>query len=232
MSITRYHATPPSQVIGEKVLRLVEDNITDLSMVAVPPSNHLYEIYRWALPTEIGVYISRIGKVASEPVELLVAFDDAAPHEVVGFLLYSPVPTHPEACGVNYMAVKQSHRRRGIGTQLMKMLIGQHPHTELTCQIKKVPFYESLGLQVLDSHNTQVVMNTRSASTPGLMAVLDVKPIYESSEVREHHSALVQRWGLRAMIQAEKQLERHVAQLAQRAKAFVDAQPEAVRAPE
>lgn len=223
VKITRYHAAPPTQALGEQVVQLVHDNITDLSMLSVPPSNHLFEIYQWALPIEIGTYMSRIGRVASEPVELLLAIDESGPVQLIGFLLYSPVPTHPEACGVNYMAVKQSHRRQGIGTSLMKELVAQHPHVELTCPIKKVPFYESVGFQVLDTHSTQVVMNTRSASTVGQMAVLDIAPLYESSDAQAIHHRLAQRWGQKAMAQAKKQLERHAEQLARQSRAFVDA---------
>lgn len=63
--------------------------------------------------------------ITSPPSRGLCQVDDAAGEEVVGFLLYSPVPTHPEACGVNYMAVKQSRRRRGIGSELMKEMVAQ-----------------------------------------------------------------------------------------------------------
>lgn len=223
MPISLYHAAPPINTVSVQVLQLVEDNITDLSQLSVPPSNHLYDIYRWALPVEVAGYLRRIGQVPSEPVELLVAFDDADLKVVTGFLLYCPVPSHPDACGINYMAVRQSHRGRGIGSDLMKMLIARYPHAELTCTVKKVPFYESLGFRVLDTHNTQVVMNTRSASTPGLMAVIDVAPIYESIEAREIHGRLVQRWGRREMLQAEKQLERHAALLERQARTFVEA---------
>jgi len=106
---------------------------------------------------------------------------------------------------------------------MIKELISRYPHTELTCTVKTVPFYESLGFQVLDVHNTQVVMNTRSASTTGMMAIIDVTTIYESQEASEIHKRLVQRWGIREMLRAEKQLERHVAQLQRQARAFVDA---------
>lgn len=221
MLITLYDGAPPSPDVGTQVLALVQDNITDLGMYSIPPSNHLYEIYRWALAIEVGEYMRRIGAVPTEPVELLVAFDDKNPAEVTGFVLFSAVPTHAEACGVNYMAVKQSHRRRGIGGELMKRVVAKYPHTELTCAVKKVPFYESLGFQVIDAHNTQVVMNTRSASSTGLMATLNVAPIYESADAKAIHSHLVQRWGMKEMVKAEKQLHRHVAQLARESEAFV-----------
>ncbi|EKT4479600.1 GNAT family N-acetyltransferase [Pseudomonas putida] len=221
MSIILYETAPPPLSVGNQVLELVADNVTDLSMFAIPASNLLHEVYRWALPVEVGGYLQRIGSVPSEPVVLIVAFADDSPTDVVGFVLYSPVPTHPEACGINYMAVKASHRRRGIGRKLMEMVVDRHNHTELTCAVKKVPFYESLGFRVLDSHNTQVVMNTRDASTTGLMAVLNVTPIYESNEAKLIYDQLVQRWGRKEMINAAKQLERHTAQLTRQAQAFV-----------
>ncbi|MCF5715919.1 GNAT family N-acetyltransferase (plasmid) [Pseudomonas tremae] len=220
MRITRYHTKPPTQAEGDQIIAMVKDYVTDLSLVAVPPSNLLYEFYRWALSTEVGFYMVRIGLTASEPVELLLAFDNATPNEVAGFLLYSPIPTHPEACGVNYMAVKESYRRRGIGSELVKTLIELYPYTELTCAIKKVPFYQSLGFQVLDHHVTQVVMNTRTASCDGEMAIVNVESIYESDEANAVKQSLLQRWGMKEIKRAQKQMERHTDELCRQAEAF------------
>lgn len=212
---------PPQKVVGE-VLELVDANLTDLSMLAVPPSNPLYEVYRWALPCEVHLYIQRIGMIPTAPVELVVAYDDASPGEVVGFLLYLPVPADPEACGVTYMAVKATHRERGIGGAMMRDAVARYPHIELTCPVKKVPFYERIGFRVIDVHNTQVVMNTRSASTSGCMGIVDTGPIYSSAEVKAIHQQLVARWGIKAMANAEKQLQRHVEMLARKSAAYVN----------
>ena len=213
--------TPPPDRVIHQILEIVADNMTDLSMLGLPPSNHLYGVYRWALSYEINLYITRIGKIPTEPVELIVAYDDGNDTDVVGFLLYLPVPSHPDACGVTYMAVKQSHRRRGIGSAMMHKCIARYPHVELTCFVKKVPFYESLGFQVLDTQNTQVVMNTRSASTTGMMAIVNTAPILNLPQVKQIHANLVQRWGIREMAKAEKQLERHIEQLKRQAVSFV-----------
>lgn len=221
MPVTLYHTAPPEASVGSQVLELVDENITELSMLAVPPSNLLFEVYRWALRVEIALYLQRVGREPSAPMEVLVSLSDDVPGEVTGFLLYAPVATHPEACGVNYMAVKRSHRRRGVGSELIKTLIARYPHAELTCSIKNVPFYESVGFQVLGSRSTQIVMNTRPASTEGLMAVLNVEQIFESPDAKAIRSNLERRWGAKEMSKAEKQLIRHVEQLEQRAKDFV-----------
>lgn len=221
MPTVLFHESPPTQEVARQVLQMVDTYLSDLSMLAVPPSNPLYEVYRWTLPCEVDLYLRRIGQVPTAPVELIVAFDDVDLREVVGFLLYLPVPTHPDACGINYMAVKQSHRRRGLGTAMMREVIARYPHVELTCPVKKVPFYEQMGFQVIDSENTQVVMNTRSASTPGLMGIVDAEQILHSPQTKQIHAQLVGRLGLKVVVNAEKQLQRHVDQLTHQAASYV-----------
>lgn len=213
-------APPPDRVLHQ-ILEMVADNFTDISMLGLPPSNPLSCVYSWALTYEISLYATRIGKIPTAPVELIVAYDDGNDTDVVGFLLYLPVPSHPDACGVTYMAVSQSHRRRGIGSAMMRECIARYSHVELTCFVKKVPFYESLGFQVLDTQNTQVVMNTRSASTTGNMVIVDTDSIHQMPHLKKIHDQLVQRWGSREMAKAVKQLERHVDQLKRKAAAYV-----------
>jgi len=221
MSTVLFSEAPPPHSVTHQVLQMVATYLSDLSMLAVPPSNPLYDVYRWTLPCEVDLYLQRIGQVPTAPVELIVTYDDLSPGEVVGFLLYLPVATHPDACGITYMAVKQSHRRRGYGSAMMRDAIARYPHVELTCPVKKVPFYEQLGFQVIDSENTQVVMNTRSTSTTGLMGIVDVAPIFQSPQAKQIHAQLVSRWGMKVMGKAEKQLQRHVDQLARQAASYV-----------
>ena len=221
MSTVLFSEAPPPLSVTHQILQLVATYLSDLSMLAVPPSNPLYDVYRWTLPCEVDLYLQRIGQVPTAPVELIVTYDDISPGEVVGFLLYLPVATHPDACGITYMAVKQSHRRRGYGSAMMRDAIARYPHVELTCPVKKVAFYEQLGFQVIDSENTQVVMNTRPASTTGLMGIVDVAAIFQSPQAKQIHAQLVSRWGLKEMGNAEKQLQRHVDQLARQAATYV-----------
>ncbi|POP90436.1 N-acetyltransferase, partial [Pseudomonas syringae pv. avii] len=76
MIITRYDTHPIPYGVGDQVIQLVTDNVTELSLNSVLPSNLMYEVFRWALPTEVGVYLSRISEEPGKPVELLVAFDE------------------------------------------------------------------------------------------------------------------------------------------------------------
>ncbi|VVO36075.1 GNAT family N-acetyltransferase [Pseudomonas fluorescens] len=207
--------------INNQILQMVVDYLTDISMVAIAPSNLLYNVYQYAIGYEVHLYLEALGGSKGIPVELLVASDDEDPSKVIGFLLYLPVKDDPEACGVAYMAVHASHRRRGVARAMLGEMVGRYPHAELTCSIAKVPWFESMGFQVVGVRGTQVLMNTRDHSTDGLMGLLDVAPIYSSLEVRQIHTYLLHKHGKRAMLDAEKQRDRHLDQMTRNAKAFV-----------
>lgn len=221
MPITLFNEKSPPTMVSNQVCQMVATYLTELSMVAVPASNHLYDVYEWALPCEVYAYLQWIGQPENPPVELLVAFDDQNPSEVVGFLMYLPVPSHPDACGITYMAVQKSHRARGIGKAMIDQALSRYPHAELSCPVSKVGFYERLGFQVLRARNTQVVMNTRDSSTEGRIGVVDVAQIHQAPQARKIESQQLQRWGRKEMAKAEKQLQRHVSQLERQAEAFV-----------
>ncbi len=156
------------------------------------------------------------------PVELIVALDHEDPSVVSGFLLYLPVPGDPEACSVAYMAVKTSQRRRGIARAMVQKMLERYPHAELACFVNKVPYFEAMGFQVLHARGPQVLMNTRDHQTEGLLAVLDIAPIYNSVEVRQIHAYLLKQHGKRAMTDAEKQRDRQLDQMTRQARVFVN----------
>ena len=197
------------------------DNLTDISMVAIPPSNLLYNVYQYAIGYEVHLYLEALNGTKGVAVELLVATDEDDPEQVVGFLLYLPIQDDPDACGVAYMAVQAGHRRQGIARRMVREMVGRYPHAELTCAVAKVPWFESMGFQVVGVRGTQVLMNTRDHSSDGLMGLLDVGPIYSSLEVRQIHTYLLQKHGKRAMVDAEKQRDRHLDQLTHKAHEFV-----------
>ena len=213
--------TPCPEHLTSQILQLVVDNLTDISMVAIPPSNLLYNVYQYAIGYEVHLYLEALNGTKGVAVELLVATDEDDPEQVVGFLLYLPIQDDPDACGVVYMAVQAGHRRQGIARRMVREMVGRYPHAELTCAVAKVPWFESMGFQVVGVRGTQVLMNTRDHSSDGLMGLLDVGPIYSSLEVRQIHTYLLQKHGKRAMVDAEKQRDRHLDQLTHKAHEFV-----------
>ena len=119
------------------------------------------------------------------------------------------------------MAELASHRHLGVTQTMVQEVVRRYPHTELTCSVAKVPAFEAMDLQVIGTRGPQVLMNTRDHSTDGLTGVLDVAAIYNSTEVRQIHTYLLQRNGKKAMLDAEKKRDRQIDQLTARAKAFV-----------
>ena len=216
-----HYASPCPEPVNSQILQMVVDYLTDISMVAIPPSNLLYNIYQYAIGYEVHLYLEALGGGKGIAVELIVAMDEQDPAKVIGFLLYLPVKDDPEACGVAYMAVHASHRRQGVARAMMDEMLSRYPHGELTCTVEKVPAFESMGFQVRGVRGTQVLMNTRDYSTDGLMGVLDVASIYSSLEVRQIHTYLLHKHGKRAMIDAEKQRDRHFDQMTRKAQLFV-----------
>jgi len=108
-----------------------------------------------------------------------------------------------------------------VARSMLDEVLARYPHAELACAVEKVAVFEAMGFQVRGARGTQVVMNTRNYGTDGLMGVLDVASIYSSLEVRQIHTYLLQKHGKRAMVDAEKQRDRHLDQLTRKAQLFV-----------
>jgi ribosomal protein S18 acetylase RimI-like enzyme len=217
----RHFNSPCPEPVNSQILQAVVDNLTDISAVALPPSNLLYNVYQYAIGYEVHLYLEALNGSKGIAVELIVAMDDDDPDKVIGFLLYLPVKDDAQACGVAYMAVDAGHRRRGVARSMVRQMLARYPHAELTCAVAKVPYFEAMGFQVLGVRATQVLMNTRDHGSGGLMGLLDTAAIYSSLEVRQIHTYLLQKHGKRAMIDAEKQRDRHLDQMTRKASEFV-----------
>ncbi|KRP63630.1 GNAT family N-acetyltransferase [Pseudomonas orientalis] len=217
-SLTRY-TTPCPEPVNSQILQMVVDNLTDISSVALAPSNLLYNIYQYAIGFEVHLYLEALDGSKGINVELVAAMQDET---VVGFCLYLPVKGDPQACGVAFMAVHAGSRRQGVARAMLDDVLARYPHAELACSVEKVPAFEAMGFKVRGARGTQVLMNTRDYGTDGLMGVLDVAAVYNSLEVRQIHTYLLQKHGKRAMVDAEKQRDRHLDQLTRRVRVFVD----------
>ncbi|AZE55104.1 Acetyltransferase, GNAT family [Pseudomonas synxantha] len=216
-SLTRY-TTPCPEPVNSQILQMVVDNFTDISSVALAPSNLLYNIYQYAIGFEVHLYLEALNGTKGIAVELVAAMHDET---VIGFCLYLPVKDDPEACGIAFMAVQAGFRRQGVARGMLGEVLARYPHAELACAVEKVPVFEAMGFRLRGARGTQVLMNTRDYGTDGLMGVLDVAPIYSSLEVRQIHTYLLQKHGKRAMVDAEKQRDRHLDQLTRKVQLFV-----------
>lgn len=213
--------TPPPESLKSQVLQMVVDYFSDISPVPLTPSNPLYQLYQYVIGYEVHLYLQAMNSAVDSTARLILALDDEDPSQVLGFALYLPSQDDAEACTLVYMAVKASHRRRGIARALLQRMIEHRPHAELACAASKVSSFESMGFQVLAAQGPQVLLNTRDHRSNGMVAVQDLAPTFQSREVRQIHAYLVQQHGKKAMSEAENKRDRLLDQMAYQAQALV-----------
>lgn len=221
MSLISHFTSPPPEALKSQILQMVVDYLTDISSMAIAPSNPLYNLYQYGIGYEVHLYLEALAGGQGVNVELLLACDPDDPEQVLGFALYLPAADDPQACAVAYLAIQASHRRRGIARMLLAEVTARYPHTELNCVVAKVPWFERLGFQVVGAKGPQVKLSTHAKPIDSLVAVLDVAPIYSSLEVRQIHAYLLNQHGRKAMIEAEKKRDRQLDQMTRQATTFV-----------
>ncbi|MBH3431034.1 GNAT family N-acetyltransferase [Pseudomonas alkylphenolica] len=212
---------PPEEAIKSQILQMVVDYMTDISAIAITPSNPLYNLYQYGIGFEVHRYLEALGGSGELKVELIIATAPDDPQIVTGFLLYLPVQDDPDACCVAYMAVNDQYRRRGIARAMLAQLAERYATIELACAVKQAPWFEAMGFTISGTRATQVLMNTGEHASEGYVTMLDVAPIYRTLEVQQIHTYLLKQHGKRAMVDAEKQRDRHLDQLQRKAQAFV-----------
>ncbi|MCF6783238.1 GNAT family N-acetyltransferase [Stutzerimonas stutzeri] len=214
--------TPPPESLKSQVLQMVVDYLSDISPVSLPPSNPLYQLYQYVVGFEVHRYLDSMDGAQPGKPELILALDAEDPAQLLGFALYLPYVDDAEACSLLYLAVQADHRRQGIGRAMVESMVTRYPHAEVACVAGKAPYFETLGFLPLAARGPQVVMNTRSQASDGVLAVQALEPIFHSRVVRQIHSYLVKQHGEHAMSDAEKERDRLLDQLAQQALHLVE----------
>jgi len=221
--------TPPPEALKSQLLQMVVDNLGDISAVSLTPSNPLYPLYQYVVGFEVHRYLDSMDGAQAGKPGLILALDDDDPAMLLGFALYLPCVDDPEACALIYLAVQAERRRQGIGKAMVGAMLVRYPHAEVACVAAKVPYFQALGFRPLTARGPQVVMNSRSHASDGAVAVQDLQPIFQSTEVRQIHSYLVKQHGEQAMSDAENKRDRLLDQLAREARHLVDTHAAAQR---
>jgi len=159
--------TSPPESLKSQVLQMVVDYFSDISPVSLTPSNPLYQLYQYVIGYEVHLYLQAMNSALDSTARLILALDDEDPSQVLGFALYLPSQDDAEACTLAYLAVKASHRRRGIARALLQQMVKCRPHAELACVASKVPTFESMGFQVLAAQGPHVLLNMRIPRSSG-----------------------------------------------------------------
>ncbi len=152
MILVKTTAAPILQQIGEQVLDLVADNVTDLSMRHPPVSHPLFSAYRLSLLTEVRAYLAR---PAPSQIELVTATDDG---QLVGFALCGLSPGSRPECGIYYAAVSKPRRCEGILSLMVLEIISRYAVVSLSCDVRLVSVYKGYGFEPISLRKQQIVM--------------------------------------------------------------------------
>jgi len=111
-------AAPVLEHLGEAVLDLVAENVTDLAMAHPSPSHPLFSVYRLVLLTEVRAYLAR--PVPSQ-MELVTAVEDG---KLLGFVLCGLSPSRE--CGIYYTAVTRLRRNEGVMSLMIRDVLTRY----------------------------------------------------------------------------------------------------------
>lgn len=181
-------------LIFQQVSAMGAEYTQDLSISGVGPSSPLFGIYQGILVTELGTYMASIGRQGVPQGELIIATDDEAPNQVLGFLLYMPLNGTTDSCGVNYTAVRRSHRGTGIMRKMFDEMLARYPNVSLSCQIDLVPLYEHMGFKVEGNHEVQISMIIGKKSD-AQMPVFNPDDVIDHPVIQTSRSLMLQKYG-------------------------------------
>ncbi|WP_313202853.1 GNAT family N-acetyltransferase [Pseudomonas sp.] len=218
--LSRLDSVPPES-FQSQIRELVIHNVGDLSSVAIRAENPLYPLYQYGVGMEVHQYLQAMDGTRGLAVELTLALDADAPDQLLGFALTLPAQDDPQACAVAFLAVVPSHRRQGIARALLGDAQTRYASVELNAFAGQVPWFENMGMQVVSASGPQVLMSSTGQASGALIGRLDIAPIYQTAEVLQIHTYLLNQQGEDAMVDAEQQRDAWLDELTAQAKACV-----------
>ncbi|MDU9405830.1 GNAT family N-acetyltransferase [Pseudomonas sp. zfem004] len=218
--LRRLDGVPPES-FQNQIRQLVIDHVGQLSSVAISPDNPLYPLYQYGVGLEVHQYLMALDGTRGLAVELTLALDADAPDQLLGFALALPAQDDAQACSLAFLAVHQDHRRQGIARALLDDLRSRYACVELSAFAEQVPWFEAMGLQVIASAGPQVLMSSTGRASGALIGRLDIAPIYQTVEVMQIHTYLLNQNGEDVMMEAEQSRDERLDELAEQAKACV-----------
>ena len=211
--LSRLDSVPPES-FQNQIRELVIHHVGELSSVAILADNPLYPLYQYGVGMEVHQYLQAMDGKRGLSVTLTLALDADAPDQLLGFALALPVNDDAQTCALAFLAVRASHRRQGIARALLGDLQAQHAYVELNTFAGQVPWFEAMGMQVVAANGPQVLMSSTGHASEALIGRLDIGPIYQTTEVHQIHTYLLNQQGEDAMIEAEQLRDERLDQLA------------------
>lgn len=218
--LSRLDSVPPES-FQNQIRELVIHNVGALSSVAIRAENPLYPLYQYGVGMEVHQYLQAMDGTRGLAVQLTLALDADAPDQLLGFALTLPAQDTPQACALAFLAVVPSHRRQGIARALLGDVQAHFASVELNAFANQVPWFENMGMQVVAASGPQVLMSSTGQASGALIGRLDIAPIYQTAEVLQIHTYLLNQQGEDAMLDAEQQRDEWLDELTAQAKACV-----------
>jgi len=210
------------EALAQQIIGMAARYTTDLAMDACPSDHPLYPISQIYLQFEIHAYLSAIGQPGGGNGEVLVAFDDDEyPGLLIGFLLYMPLTGSQEHCGVNYGAVHEGFRGRGVFSALIHHMFQRYPSATLTCFVESVPLYERLGFKVELARSSQVQMYSSPAPDDMGMPVMDMSRIKDHPAVIQARKDAIATHGIEVIDWAYRDSDERIKALCLKAETYV-----------
>ncbi|MNG89899.1 Acetyltransferase (GNAT) family protein [compost metagenome] len=219
--LSRLDSVPPES-FQNQIRQLVIEHVGELSSVAISSDNPLYPLYQYGVGMEVHHYLQALDGSHGLSVTLTLALDADAPEQLLGFALALPAKDDDQACALAFLAVRPSHRRQGIARALLGDLQARYACVELNAFPGQVPWFETMGMQVVAADGPQVLMSSTGQPSGALVGRLDIEPLYQTHEVHQIHTYLLNQQGEDAMIEAEQMRDERLDALAVQAQACVN----------
>lgn len=193
MNVVTFINQPIPRSLVFAVLEIVGENIEGLSKQKVASDSPMFDLAKEQIIQEIGMYLSWCG--AGNGVHLIAADEQQGDKkELLGFMLITAHLDGSKVAGLNYTAVRQQHRRKGVLREMMSELTKHYPVVGLGSSIENVPIYERLGFSPVGARGTQISM-TNGVIPRGQMASVDMDFVNQLPTVKKQKEILRDRFG-------------------------------------
>ncbi|EPG9350371.1 hypothetical protein ACKU3Z_031470 [Pseudomonas aeruginosa] len=195
MKLQVFSESPISDWLFNAVMTLANENLVSLSKQILTEDSPIFGLARAMLLQEIGGYLDGIGQQGI-PFHLIAAVQEGSDgHRLVGFMIFTTrVQGDPRVAGLNYAAVVEQDRRKGVLREMMATLQSYYPIVALTCSIENVQVYERLGFYPTGARGTHVTMES-APLPPGQTMCVDMDEIEASLQCQREKQAIRDRFG-------------------------------------
>ncbi|MEA8593042.1 hypothetical protein PZT57_30815 [Pseudomonas aeruginosa] len=195
MKVQVFSRRPIPDGVFNAVMALANDNLVSLSKQVLTEDSPIFGLARAMLLQEICRYLDGIGQPGI-PFHLIAAVqEESAGHRLVGFMVFTTrLQGDPRVAGLNYAAVAEPDRRKGVLRELMATLQSSYPIVALTCSIENVQVYERLGFYPTGARGTHVTMEN-APLPPGQTLCVDMDEVEASPQCQREKQAIRDRFG-------------------------------------